>query len=53
MKNRIKSAGDFNGWKGNIGLYFNTKEVRLIGKEIGIAYAQVKNMTISEVYNCY
>jgi len=45
IKNKIKTLGDFNNWKGVIGLYLNSKELRTL-KPLGIN----KSMTISQVY---
>ncbi len=28
MKDKIKDFGEFNGWRGCMGLYFNTKTLR-------------------------
>ena len=28
MKEKIKDFGEFNGWRGCMGLYFNTKQLR-------------------------
>lgn len=53
MKQRIKETGDFNGWKGNICLYFSSKDIRIIAAETNVKCAIVKNMTIAEVYRLY
>ena len=36
MKDKIKIFGDFNGWRGCMGLYFNTKALRSL-KKYGIS----------------
>lgn len=53
MKEKVFELGQFNGWKGCIGLYFNQKDIRMIAKEIGIKYTAIKEMTIKEVYELY
>lgn len=32
MKEKIKEFGKFNGWRGCMGLYFNTKQLRPLEK---------------------
>ena len=46
MKEKIKDSGEFNGWRGCMGLYFNTKELRPL-KKYGITAAT----TLEEAYN--
>lgn len=46
MKEKIKDFGEFNGWRGCMGLYFNTKTLRLL-KKYGITAAT----TLEEAYN--
>lgn len=46
MKEKIKDFGEFNGWRGCMGLYFNTKQLRLL-KKYGITAAT----TLEEAYN--
>ena len=46
MKEKIKDFGEFNGWRGCMGLYFNTKELRPL-KKYGITAAT----TLEEAYN--
>lgn len=41
MKEKVKDFGDFNNWKGFVGLYFTKKELRQIAKEIGVEPATV------------
>lgn len=50
MEERIKELGEFNGWRGCIGLYFTQKQLRAL-KQYGItaettleeAYKAIKN----------
>lgn len=42
----VKHIGNFNNWKGFIGLYFTKSEIRLMKK-----YGVTENKTIKEVYN--
>lgn len=46
MKEKIKEFGKFNGWRGCMGLYFNTKQLRPL-KKYGITAAT----TLEEAYN--
>lgn len=46
MKEIIKDFGDFNGWRGCMGLYFNTKTLRTV-KKYGITSAT----TLQDAYN--
>lgn len=46
MKEKIKEFGEFNGWRGCMGLYFNTKQLRPL-KKYGITAAT----TLEEAYN--
>ncbi len=46
MKEKIKDFGEFNGWRGCMGLYFNTKQLRPL-KKYGITAAT----TLEEAYN--
>lgn len=46
MKEEIENFGKFNGWRGCMGLYFNTKELRQL-KKYGITAAT----TLEEAYN--
>ena len=46
MKETIKEFGNFNGWRGCMGLYFNTKQLRPL-KKFGITAAT----TLEEAYN--
>ena len=46
MIQKIKEIGDFNAWRGFIGLYLTTKEVRSL-KKFGIT----KDMTIKQAYD--
>lgn len=46
MIQKIKSLGEFNEWRGFIGLYLTTKEVRSL-KKFGIT----KDMTIKQAYD--
>lgn len=46
MKEIIKEFGEFNGWRGCMGLYFNTKQLRPL-KKYGITAAT----TLEEAYN--
>ena len=46
MKEKIKDFGDFNGWRGCMGLYFTTKQLRPL-KKYGITAAT----TLEEAYN--
>lgn len=46
MKEKIKDFGVFNGWRGCMGLYFNTKQLRPL-KKYGITAAT----TLEEAYN--
>lgn len=45
IKERIKEVGEFNGWKGYIGLYFTNKQLREM-KKFGIT----KEDTIKTAY---
>jgi len=53
MEERIKDFGEFNGWKGFIGLYFTKKELRVIAKEVGIKAKEIGNYKLVEIYNLY
>lgn len=53
MKERIKYYGDFNNWKGYIGLFFNKKELREIAKEVGIKAKDIESYKLAEVYALY
>lgn len=46
MKDIIKDSGEFNGWRGCMGLYFNTKTLRTV-KKYGITSAT----TLQDAYN--
>ncbi len=46
MKEKIKSFGDFNGWRGCMALYFNSKALRTL-KKYGITPAT----TLEDAYN--
>lgn len=46
MKEIIKEFGEFNGWRGCMGLYFNAKQLRPL-KKYGITAAT----TLEEAYN--
>lgn len=43
---KIKSLGDFNGWRGFIGLYLTTKEIRPLKK-----YGITKDTTIKGAFD--
>lgn len=45
MIQKIKSFGDFNNWRGFIGLYLTTKEVRQLKK-----YGITSDTTIRDAY---
>ena len=53
MKQLLEKFGEFNNWKGCVGLYFNTKKLRQIAKEINVPYKDIKFMQIKEVYDLY
>lgn len=46
MKEEIKNFGEFNNWRGCMGLYFSTKQLRPL-KKYGITAAT----TLKEAYN--
>lgn len=46
MKDKIKDFGEFNGWRGCMGLYFNKKTLRTV-KKYGITSAT----TLQDAYN--
>lgn len=46
MKDLLENIGNFNGWKGNICLYFTKKEVRELKKLYGIT----ENMDIRQAF---
>ena len=46
MKEQIREFGEFNGWRGCMGLYFTQKQLRAL-KRYGITAA----MTLREAYN--
>lgn len=46
MKDEIKEFGEFNGWRGCMGLYFTTKQLRPL-KKFGVTAAT----TLQEAYN--
>lgn len=45
MKDQIKNFGEFNGWRGCMGLYFSSKTIRTL-KKYGITSAT----TLKEAY---
>ena len=45
IKELLENAGNFNGWKGNICLYFTKKEVRALK-----CYGITENMDIKQAY---
>ena len=46
MKEKIKEFGEFNGWCGCMGLYFNAKQLRHLKK-----YGITASTTLEEAYN--
>lgn len=46
MKERIREFGEFNGWRGCMGLYFTQKQLRPL-KNYGVTAAT----TLKEAYN--
>lgn len=46
MKEKIKDFGEFNGWRGCMGLYFNAKQLRPYTK-----YGITAATTLEEAYN--
>lgn len=46
MKEKIKKFGDFNGWSGCMGLYFNSKTIRTLQK-----YGITPATTLLDAYN--
>ena len=46
MIQKIKTIGEFNAWRGFIGLYLTSKEIRSL-KKFGIT----KDMTIKQAYD--
>lgn len=46
MKQKIKNLGEFNAWRGFIGLYLTSKEIRSL-KKFGIT----KDMTLKQAYD--
>ena len=46
MKDLVKNAGDFNNWKGCMGLYFTQKTIRPL-KKLGITV----ETSIKEAYS--
>lgn len=46
MKEKIKDFGEFNGWRGCMGLYFNVKTLRTIKK-----YGITSSTTLQDAYN--
>ena len=53
MKEAVLNFGIYNNWKGYINMYFNQKDLRKIAKEIGIKFGEIKDMTISKVWELY
>ena len=53
MKQLLETFGEFNNCKVCVGLYFNTKKLRQIAKEINVPYKDIKFMQIKEVYDLY
>lgn len=53
MKEEIRNFVDFNNWKGYIGLYFSTKELQKIAKEVNVTHREIKDLSIKEVYELY
>lgn len=53
MKEKVKDFGDFNNWKGFVGLYFTKKELRQIAKEIGVEAKDIESYKLSDVWNLY
>lgn len=53
MKELVEKLGEFNNWKGCIGLYFTKKQLRQIAKEINVRFKGIEYMTIKEVYELY
>lgn len=47
IKAKLNELGEFNGWKGYIGLYLTQKELRTI-KKAGVDY---EILTMREVYD--
>lgn len=45
IKELLENIGNFNGWKGNICLYFTKKEVRALK-----CYGITENMDIKQAY---
>lgn len=45
MKEKIKDFGEFNGWRGCMGLYFNTKTLRTVKK-----YGITSSTTLQNAY---
>ena len=46
MKEKIKDFGEFNGWRGCMGLYFNVKTLRTVKK-----YGITSSTTLQDAYN--
>ena len=53
MKELVEKLGEFNNWKGCIGLFFTKKQLRQIAKEINVRFKGIEYMTIKEVYELY
>ena len=54
MKEKVFEAGNFNGWRGVIGLYFTRKGLAQIKREIkanGHNIKDIEKLTIKQVYN--
>lgn len=52
-KEKVFEVGNFNGWRGVIGLYFNQKELAQIKREIkanGHNIKDIDTLTIKQVY---
>lgn len=52
-KEKVFEVGNFNGWRGVIGLYFNRKELSQIKREIkanGHNIKDIDGLTIKQLY---
>lgn len=53
MKEKVYEAGNFNNWRGVIGLYFNRKDLSQIKREIksnGYKVKDIEELTIKQVF---
>lgn len=51
IKDMIQNVGEYNGWIGSMCLYFSQRDLRKMGKTLGIEYDDLKFMSPKEVYS--